>query len=109
MYVVTRRLFPVPFQWGRLLRIVSIAGGLFALGELLLPTSGAAGLLSRAALVAAYPLLLAASGFFESAEVIHLRAFGQRLRMRASRSAETAQELKALRSRTELMQDVHDA
>jgi hypothetical protein len=109
MYGVTRRLFPVPFQWGRLLRIAAIAGGLFALGELLLPTAGATGLLSRAALVAAYPLLLAASGFFEPAEITHLRALGKRLRTRAPRSAETPQELKALRSRTELMQDVHDA
>jgi O-antigen/teichoic acid export membrane protein len=109
MYGVTRRLFPVPFQWGRMLRITAIAGGLFALGELLLPTSGAVGLVSRAALVGAYPLLLAASGFFEPTEISHLRALGKRLRTRAPRSAETPQDLKALRSRTELMKDVHDA
>jgi O-antigen/teichoic acid export membrane protein len=109
MYGVTRRLFPVSFQWGRLLRIVALAGGLFALGELLLPTSGAVGLLSRAALVAVYPLLLAATGFFEPAEISHLRELGKRLRARASRSAETPEDLKALRSRTELMKDVHDA
>jgi hypothetical protein len=90
------------------LRIVAIAGGLFALGEVLLPTSGATGLLSRAALVAAYPLLLAVSGFFEPAEISHLRALGKRLRARAPRSAETPEDLKALRSRTELMEDVHD-
>jgi hypothetical protein len=109
MYGVTRRLFPVPFQWGRMLRITAVAGGLFALGEVLLPTAGAAGLLSRAALVAAYPLLLAASGFFEPTEISHLRALGKRLRARAPRSAETPQDLEALRSRTELMKDVHDA
>jgi O-antigen/teichoic acid export membrane protein len=109
MYGVTRRLFPVPFQWGRMLRITAVAGGLFALGEVLLPTSGAVGLLSRAALVGAYPLLLAASGFFEPAEISHLRALGKRLRARAPRSAETSQDLEALRSRTELMKDVHDA
>jgi O-antigen/teichoic acid export membrane protein len=108
MYGVTHRLFPVPFQWGRMLRIVTIAGGLFALGEVLLPTSGVEGFLSRAALVAAYPLLLAASGFFEPAEISHLRALGKRLRARPARSAETPQDLKVLRSRTELMEDVHD-
>jgi O-antigen/teichoic acid export membrane protein len=109
MYGVTRRLFPGPFQWGRLLRIVAIAGGLFTLGETLLPTEGATGLLSRAGLVAAYTPLLVISGFFEPAEISHLRALGKRLRARGPRSAEAPQDLEALRSRAELMKDVHDA
>ena len=43
-----------------------------ALGELLMPTSGFAGLLGRAALFAAYPLALFASGFFTSGERVWL-------------------------------------
>jgi O-antigen/teichoic acid export membrane protein len=68
MYGFTQRLFPVPYEWGRLLRIVLAAAGLVGVGELLLPTSGALGLLGRIALTAAYPLLLWASGFFTAEE-----------------------------------------
>jgi O-antigen/teichoic acid export membrane protein len=72
MYVFTQRLFPVPYQWGRLARVVLTAAVLVAAGELLLPTSGAAGLLGRAVLFAAYPLVLFFSGFFTPGERIWL-------------------------------------
>jgi O-antigen/teichoic acid export membrane protein len=72
MYVFTQRLFPVPYQWGRLARVVLTASVLVGAGELLLPTSGAAGLLGRAALFAAYPLALFASGFFTPGERVWL-------------------------------------
>jgi O-antigen/teichoic acid export membrane protein len=68
MYVFTQRLFPVPYQWGRLARVVLVSAALVALGELALPTDGAAGLLGRTALWAAYPLALFAGGFFSSEE-----------------------------------------
>ena len=58
MYAFTQRLFPIPWQWGRLAVIAGSAAAVIAAGELLLPTEGAVGLLSRAALVAAYPVLL---------------------------------------------------
>jgi O-antigen/teichoic acid export membrane protein len=68
MYVLTQRLFPVPYEWGRLARVVLITAVLVGLGELLMPTSGALGLLGRVALFAAYPLTLFASGFFTPGE-----------------------------------------
>lgn len=58
MYAFTQGLFPIPWQWGRLAVIVVSAAALIAAGDLLLPTEGALGLLSRAALVALYPLIL---------------------------------------------------
>jgi O-antigen/teichoic acid export membrane protein len=64
MYGFTQRLFPVPYEWGRLARVLAISSILVALGELLLPTEGATGLLARIALWLLYPLLLLASGFF---------------------------------------------
>lgn len=76
MYVFTQRLFPVPYQWGRLLRVVTTVAILVGVGELLVPTSGALGLLIRAALFAAYPLALFATGFFTAGErrwLAHLR------------------------------------
>ena len=76
MYAFTQRLFPVPYEWGRLLRIVLIVAAIVGLAELLVPTSGAGGLLIRAVLFAAYPLALFASGFFSDEE----RAWIARLR-----------------------------
>jgi O-antigen/teichoic acid export membrane protein len=72
MYVFTQRLFPVPYQWGRLARVVLAAAVLVGLGELAMPTSGFAGLLGRAALFALYPLALFFSGFFTPGERVWL-------------------------------------
>jgi O-antigen/teichoic acid export membrane protein len=68
MYMFTQRLFPVPYEWGRLARIVLVSAALVGLGELLLPTEGLAGLAGRAVLWAAFPLALLASGFFSAEE-----------------------------------------
>lgn len=72
MYAFTQRLFPVPYEWGRLLRVVGTVAGLVGIGELVVPTSGAAGLLIRVALVAAYPLALFLTGFFSEGERLWL-------------------------------------
>src|SRR3954464_237711 len=58
MYVFTQRLFPVPYEWGRLARVVLTSAALVGLGELLLPTEGAGGLAGRILLWGAYPALL---------------------------------------------------
>jgi O-antigen/teichoic acid export membrane protein len=68
MYVFTQRLFPVPYEWTRLARVVLVSTALVLLGELLLPTSGAAGLLLRILLWLIYPALLLLSGFFTPEE-----------------------------------------
>jgi O-antigen/teichoic acid export membrane protein len=68
MYAFTQRLFPVPYEWTRLLRALLTASLLIAAGELLLPTAGAAGLLARTGLWLLYPLALLATGFFTPAE-----------------------------------------
>jgi O-antigen/teichoic acid export membrane protein len=64
MYGFTQRLFPVPYEWGRLARIVFVSSAVVLLGELLLPTAGAGGLVLRSVLWLAYPLALLATGFF---------------------------------------------
>lgn len=50
--LLTRGVFDVPFEWGRIARLVIVAGGIALAGELLLPTAGAAGFASRAAVLA---------------------------------------------------------
>jgi O-antigen/teichoic acid export membrane protein len=76
MYAFTQRLFPVPYQWGRLARVVLTAAALVGIGEALVPTSGLVGFLVRGLLIAAYPLLLWVTGFFTDGE----RAWIARLR-----------------------------
>jgi O-antigen/teichoic acid export membrane protein len=89
MYGFTQRLFPVPYEWGRLARIVLVSTGLVAAGELLLPTAGFAGLIARTAFWLAYPIALLAVGFFTQAE----RTWLARLR----HPGELAAELRSLR------------
>jgi O-antigen/teichoic acid export membrane protein len=90
MYVFTQRLFPVPYEWGRLLRVMSTVAVLVGVAELALPTSGAIGLLLRAVLFAAYPLLLLATGFFTPGERVWLAKLRQPGAVLASLRAQPA-------------------
>ena len=57
------RLFPVPYQWRRVVTVAGLAIGLTVLGKVLDVPLGVA-----IALVAAYPLVLALAGFYLPAE-----------------------------------------
>ena len=91
MYGFTQRLFPVPYEWGRLARVVLVSAALVGLGELLLPTEGLAGLAGRVALLLAYPLALLGSGFFSREE--------RRILARLSHPGELLAAYRALRDR----------
>jgi O-antigen/teichoic acid export membrane protein len=101
MYVFTQRLFHVPYEWLRLSQAVGLAALLVLAGELLLPTSGLAGLAGRAALWLAYPLLLWVTGFLNDEEreaagrvlsPSYVRAALQRLREAPPPEPETEEE-----------------
>jgi O-antigen/teichoic acid export membrane protein len=68
MYWFTQRLFPVPYEWGRLARVLFGAAALVALGGLVMPTSGFAGFVGRLGLALLYPVVLLVSGFFTAEE-----------------------------------------
>jgi O-antigen/teichoic acid export membrane protein len=68
MYVFTQRLFPVPYEWSRLLRVLTVSTVLIGLGELLLPTEGMTGFVLRLLFALAYPFALLATGFFTRPE-----------------------------------------
>jgi O-antigen/teichoic acid export membrane protein len=68
MYWFTQRLFPVPYEWGRLARVLFAAAALIGLGELVMPTAGFGGLVGRLFLALLYPLVLLVSGFFTDEE-----------------------------------------
>jgi O-antigen/teichoic acid export membrane protein len=73
MHLLTRGLFRVQFEWRRLAQLVVVMGGIAVAGELLLPTSGALGFLSRTAAFLAIPLVLWVTGFAHPQEARRLR------------------------------------
>lgn len=83
MYLLTRSLFSVGFEWARLARLVFVLAGVAVAGELALPTHGLTGFLLRAAAAALILPLLALSGFFRPAEIAAARALLLRVRRRA--------------------------
>jgi hypothetical protein len=66
--VLTRGLFHVPFEWGRLGKATLVLGVAALVGELLLPADGIAGLASRLVLVALVPVALVLTGFLRPEE-----------------------------------------
>jgi len=86
LHLLTRRLFAVPFEWGRLAHAVVVLAGVSVAGELLLPASGLAGFATRALALAAIALLLAATRFARPAEWEGLRSV---LRRRTSSAEPT--------------------
>lgn len=96
MYGFTQRLFPVPYEWARLAKVVLLAALVIAIGEFVSPTEGFAGLAARLLFCAAYPLLLLVTGFFNPAEREYLpllarpRELAERLRAAAESSRSDA-------------------
>ncbi len=88
MHMLTRSAFAVAFEWRRLAQLSLVMGAFAALGDLLLPTAGLVGLLTRAAALAAIPLALAATGFFHAQERKALRALVARARSLRATPAE---------------------
>jgi O-antigen/teichoic acid export membrane protein len=73
VHLLTRRLFAVPFEWGRLAHAIGLLAGVAVGGELLLPTAGWAGFASRALALAAIPASLLATGFMRADEAAGVR------------------------------------
>jgi O-antigen/teichoic acid export membrane protein len=58
IHLLTRRLFVVPFAWGRMAAIAAVLAGITVAGELLLPEDGLDGLALRCAAIALIPFAL---------------------------------------------------
>jgi O-antigen/teichoic acid export membrane protein len=74
MHLLTRGVFAVEFQWRRLGQLATILALVAVSGELLLPTSGLVGLLTRIAWLALAPALLLATRFVAPHERAQVRA-----------------------------------
>ena len=68
MYAFTQRLFPVAYEWGRLLKVIGSTAVLIAIGEVFVPDDGIAWLAVRLLLIAALPVALHITGFFSPEE-----------------------------------------
>jgi O-antigen/teichoic acid export membrane protein len=73
IYLLTRSLFRVGFEWRRLAQLTAILAGVAVSGELLLPSHGFAGLALRAAWLALVPALLLLTRFFYPRERTQVR------------------------------------
>ena len=80
MHALTRRAFAARFEWRRLAQLVAVMGAIAVAGELLLPTSGAVGLITRAAACAAIPAVLHLTRFAHPEEIAQLRGMVARAR-----------------------------
>ncbi len=85
MYVLTRKLFAVGFEWRRLAQLVTILTAVAVSGELLLPDHGLGSLALRLAWLALAPALLLATGFVHPHELAQARALLLDGRLRVSR------------------------
>jgi O-antigen/teichoic acid export membrane protein len=80
MHLLTRRAFATSFEWRRLLQLVVVVGGMAALGDVLLPTSGWVGFLARCAVLAAIPVVLLGTRFAHTEEIAQGRVLVDRAR-----------------------------
>jgi O-antigen/teichoic acid export membrane protein len=71
-FMISRRLYPMPFETGRLTRISVAAAACFGLSRLA-PSALVPALLTKLALVTAFPLVVAGSGFLREGERAWLR------------------------------------
>jgi O-antigen/teichoic acid export membrane protein len=90
MYLLTRSAFAVAFEWRRLGQLMLVVGGIAVLGELLLPTQGLLGFLTRLAAFLAIPPVLYVTGFAHAQELAQLRELIARLRRSRLSAAESA-------------------
>jgi hypothetical protein len=84
MHLLTRGVFAVDFEWRRLGQVAAILAVVAVSGELLLPTSGAVGLLLRVLWLAFIPALLLATRFFAPDEREQARSLVRDARARVA-------------------------
>jgi O-antigen/teichoic acid export membrane protein len=73
MYLLTRSLFRVGFEWRRLAQLTAVLAGVAVTGDLLLPSSGLVGLAARGAWLALVPMALLLTRFFAPHELTGAR------------------------------------
>jgi O-antigen/teichoic acid export membrane protein len=80
MHLLTRGAFTVAFEWRRLAQLWLVMGGVAAAGDVLLPTHGLLGFVTRALVFALIPLILLVTGFAHPQELRQARELVRRAR-----------------------------
>jgi len=69
LVTVALRYYPIPYQWGRMARVICAAGALYGASTLLPAASLPVTVILKLALIAGFPVLLWLLRFFESTEL----------------------------------------
>ena len=83
MYVFTQRLFPVPYEWGRLVKAIGASAVVIAIGLTVVPDEGLGALALRLLLIGALPGLMLLLDFFTLEERRYLALLGRPAELRA--------------------------
>src|SRR5262245_35461027 len=84
--LIGHRLYPVPYEWGRVIRLAIVGIGVYAAGTLFTWGSIPAALVGKGLLLLCAPIVLYAIGFFEEGELSRFKALlGDFRRARAVR------------------------
>jgi O-antigen/teichoic acid export membrane protein len=67
--LIGHRLYPIPYEWGRVIRLSVVGMGVYGVGSLITWGSMPAALAGKVGLLLCAPLVLYAVGFFEAGEV----------------------------------------
>jgi len=67
-YLISQRYYPVPFELGRIAKVLMVAAALFASSRLVQVDSPLLGLIMKMPFVAGYPVVLVALGFLNEGE-----------------------------------------
>jgi len=95
MYFFTQRLFPVPYEWVRLLKVIGSAAAMIAIGLVFVPNEGFAALAIRLLLIAAVPVAMVATGFFSRTEWQYVKLLARPRELASRIQAARAQEAEA--------------
>jgi O-antigen/teichoic acid export membrane protein len=82
LYVITQRLYPIPYEWARVMKLAGATAAFFAVGYW-----GDFWWWQKAGLVLLYPIILWLTGFFERGELKRMAAVFHNLRAEAMRSS----------------------
>lgn len=77
---VSDRLFPVPYQWHRLAKILACAGAVYTASLLVPESAWLAAVAIKLGLLLSYPVILYLAGFCSHEEMAHLRGLAARAR-----------------------------
>ena len=73
LYLVTRRVYPVDYEWERIMKISAVAGGLLVTHYFLPVGSSLLSLAAKGLLLAAFPVILFLLGLFHADEIAAVR------------------------------------